>query len=724
MMEKTTICPTRRFLLPALLAPALLAAAVPAFCESENTPAGIGAPNAQQTNLPPLPEAPVRLDAFALADPAGAIRPLSEFAGKSATVVVFLYDTCPMSMRAAPILEKLQKNESANGAQVLGVFINGTTQADMEKFRGEFGLTFPLVVDTGGKLAAALDAHVVPEAFVLDRDGKVRYCGRIDDSYQVRGVKTQAPVRQDLAEALRDVLSGSAVRLPRTLAVGCAIAMVGKPPPAPAAPAKEITYHKDVAPILRTHCMACHSPGNAGPFPLLTYDDAADMMRVGLQEIRARRMPPAQVESDLEMIRKNSLTPEEVETIAAWIKAGKPEGDPATATPLPPLPDFKDFQADLGPPDIIIEQGEPFHLGPEGSDVYRHLVFPINSDKDLRVRAVQMLPSDRTIVHHALIGYMPTSEAQNALREHGGPGPTYAKGDKGPGFWARHGLGFRLLPPRADGLPLFSFLSAYVPGTQAYVAPDDADYIIPAGTDIVVQMHYHRNGKQTQDSTRMGLWLRKDDKIPPKIASMRFVHGDLVVVPAGIKNMRVTGEWTVPVDCTIAGLGPHAHMLARSLEVTADIPGRGRVLLARVPRWDYDWQQPYFFKEPFFLPKGTKITAAGIYDNSDDNPRNPFSPPRPVFLGEATTDEMLLPMLMLTAEKPIDPQGTGFTDFAGAVARANLLRDIYNDHLPFEVQPDGTVLRVGYTTTDGNLHRFKKPIDPALPPSQYETEQP
>ena len=203
---------------------------------------------------------------------------------------------------------------------------------------------------------------------------------------------------------------------------------------------------------------------------------------------------------------------------------------------------------------------------------------------------------------------------------------------------------------------------------------------------------------------------------------MRFVHGDLVVIPAGMKNMKVTGQWTTPEDCTIAGIGPHAHMLARSLEVTADIPGRGRVLLVRVPKWDYDWQQPHFFKEPFFLPKGTTITGAGIFDNSADNPRNPFSPPRPVFLGEATTDEMLLPMLMLTAEKPIDPQGTGFTKFAGAVARANLLRDIYNDHLPFEVQPDGTVLRVGYTTTDGKFHRFKKPIDPAVPPSQYETE--
>jgi hypothetical protein len=485
---------------------------------------------------------------------------------------------------------------------------------------------------------------------------------------------------------------------------------------------RTVTYHQDVAPILRKHCMSCHSAGNAGPFSLTSYDDAVDMLQMGLQEIKAQRMPPAQAESDLEIIRPNTMAPEEVETLRAWVKGGEEEGDPATAAPLAPLHDQKNFQAELGPPDIIIEQSEPFHLGPVGSDVYRHQVFPINSDKDLRVRAVQMLPSDRSIVHHALIGYMPHSEAQNALREHGGPGPTYAEGDSGPGFWAHHGIGFRLLPPRADGLARFSFLSAYVPGTEAYVAPDDADYIIPAGSDIVVQMHYHRNGKQSQDSTRMGLWLRKEGEVSPKVASMLFVHGDLVVVPAGIKNMRVSGHWTVPEDCTIAGIGPHAHLLARSLEVTADIPGRGSVLLVKVPRWNYDWQQPYFFKEPFFLPKGTTLTGTGIFDNSEDNPRNPFSPPQPVFLGEATTDEMLLPMLVLTSEKQIDPHGGSFTRFGASVARANFLRDIYNDRLSFEVQPDGTLLRVAYTTTDGVLHRLKKPVDPTTSPTEYEKD--
>lgn len=699
---------------------------------SQNQPEqeGEGAPNVQQSHLDPLPETTVATSTLTLTDPSGSLRPLAEFNGTSATVIVFLYATCPLCQRAAPVLEKLWKEKQPQGVQVLGVFTHGMPVADLEEFKKNYGVSFPLFVDNGGKLAAALSATVTPEAFVLDRDAKVRYMGRINDLYQVRGVQSQAPVREDLREALDDVVSGSAVRIPRTLPVGCAIARQDPLPSSTPNASKEtmVTYHKDVAPILRNHCMSCHSEGNAGPFPLVNYDDAADWMKTGLREIKAGRMPPAQVESDLEVSNANTLSTEEIRILEKWIKSGKQEGDPTSATPLAPLPDYSSFQEDLGPPDIIIGQGEPLHLGPIGSDIYRHLVFPLNNSADLRVRAIQLLPSDRTIVHHALIGYLPHTEAELALRQHGGPGPTFTEGDKGPGFWARHGVGFRAAPPRPDGMPLLSFLAAYVPGTSAYTAPMDADFIIPAGSDLIAQMHYHRNGKQSEDCTRIGLWLRKDGNIPPKIMNFRFLHGEMVVIPAGVRNMKVSGEWTVPEDCMIAGVGPHAHLLARSMEGTAILPDQSRVTIAKIPHWQYEWQQPYFFKEPRLLPKGTKIRFSAIYDNSSANPKNPYNPPQPVFLGESTTEEMLLPMLVFTSEKPIDPKGnSGFTLFGASLMRANFLRDLYNDHLVFEVQADGTVLRTsaaGADVSDGKYYRLRKPVDPALPPSAYEDQLP
>ncbi|MFZ0434396.1 MAG: redoxin domain-containing protein [Chthoniobacterales bacterium] len=700
---------------------------VVAFSQNQPGQEGEGAPNSQQSHLEPLPEAAIDTGTLTLADPSGAIRPLSELTGTSATVIVFLYATCPLCQRAAPVLEKLWKEEQPHGVRLLGVFTDGTPVADLEKFKKTYGVSFPLFVDNGGKVASSLSATATPEAFVLDRHGKVRYMGRINDLYQVRGVQTQAPVREDLREALSDVVSGSAVRVPRTLPVGCAIVRQDPLPSATPTTPKEtmITYHKDVAPILRNHCMSCHSEGNAGPFPLVSYDDAADWMKTGLREIQAGRMPPAQVESDLAIRNANTISAAEVKTLESWIKSGKQEGDTNSAPPLDPLPDFSKFQEDLGPPDIILEQGEPFHLGPIGSDVYRHLVFTLNSSTDLRVRVIQFLPSNRTIVHHALIGYLPHPEAEQALRNHGGPGPTFTEGDKGPGFWARHGVGFRIAPPRPDGMPLLSFLSGYVPGTSACPAPEDADFIIPAGSDLIAQMHYHRNGIQSQDSTRIGLWLRKDGKIPPKIASFRFLHGEMVVIPSGIKSMKVSGEWTVPEDCMIAGIIPHAHLLAQSLDATAILPDQSQFTISKVPHWQYEWQQPYFFKEPRLLPKGTKIRFSAIYDNSPANPKNPYSPPQPLFLGEETTDEMLLPMLVLTSEKVIDPNGnSGFTLFGASLMRANLLRNLYNDHLDFEVQADGTVLRAGATVEGGRYYRFKKPLDPALPPSAYEDQLP
>ena len=698
-----------------------------AFAQNQPGQEGEGAPNAQQSHLDPLPETLIATGTLTLTDPSGALRPLSECTGTSATVIVLLYDTCPLCQRTAPVLEKLWKEKQPQGVQVLGVFTDGTPVADLGKFKKDYGVSFPLFVDNGGKVASALSATVTPEAFVLDRNCKVRYMGRINDLYQVRGVQSQTPVREDLREALSDVVSGSTVRLPRTLPVGCAIVRQDPLPASPPAAAKEsmITYHKDVAPILRNHCMMCHSEGNAGPFTLTSYDDAADWMKIGLREIKAGRMPPAQVESDLAVRNANTISAAELATLESWNKSGKPEGDEKLAPPLDPLPDSSRFQEDLGPPDIILEQREPFHLGPMGSDIYRHFVFTLNNSTDLRVRAIQLLPSNRTMVHHALIGYLPHTEAEQALHDYGGPGPTFTEGDRGPGFWARHGLGFRITPPRPDGMPLLSFISAYVPGTSAYPAPSDADYIIPAGSDLIAQMHFHRNGIQSQDSTRIGLWLRKDGKIPPKIMGFRFLHGDMVVIPAGIKNMKVTGEWTVPEDCMIAGIGPHAHLLAQSMDAIATLPDHTQFTISKIPHWQYEWQQPYFFKEPRFLPKGTKITFSAIYDNSPANPKNPYSPPQPIFLGEATTDEMLLPMLILTSEKVIDPKGnSGFTPFGASVTRANLLRNLYNDQLPFEVQADGTVLRSGVTTEDEKYYRLKKPLDPALPPSAYEDQLP
>lgn len=696
-----------------------------AFSQNQPKQEGEGAPNAQQTHLDPLPERPIATGTLTLTDATGALRPLSESMGTSATAIVFLYATCPLCQRAAPVLEKLWKEKQPKGVQILGVFTGGTPTADLEKFRKDYGITFPLFVDDRGKVAKALSATVTPEAFVLDRYGKIRYAGRINDLYQVRGVQSQVPVRQDLREAVGDVVSGSAVQVPRTLPVGCPIVRQDPLPASTPIPAKEtmITYHKDVAPILRNHCMMCHSEGNAGPFTLTSYDDAVDWMKTGLREIKAGRMPPAQVESDLAIRNANAISRAELATLESWIKSGKQEGDSNSAPPLAPLPDYSNFQEDLGPPDIIIGQGEPFHLGPIGSDVYRHLVFPLNNSADLRVRAIQLLPSNRAIVHHALIGYLPHSEAEQALRDHGGPGPTFTEGDKGPGFWARHGVGFRVAPPRPDGMPLLSFLAAYVPGTSAYTAPPDADFIIPAGSDLIAQMHFHRNGIQSQDSTRIGLWLRKDGNIPPKIMNFRFLHGEMVVIPPGIKNMKVSGEWTVPEDCMIAGVGPHAHLLAQSMDAVAILPDQSQITIAKVPHWQYEWQQPYFFKEPRFLPKGTKINFSAIYDNTKANPKNPYNPPQPVFLGESTTDEMLLPMLLLTSEKVIDPKGnSGFSLFGASMARSNLLRNLYTDQLDFEVQPDGTVLRTGASTTDGKFYRFKKPLDPTLPASASEDQ--
>jgi len=195
--------------------------------------------------------------------------------------------------------------------------------------------------------------------------------------------------------------------------------------------------------------------------------------------------------------------------LRAWVTAGKPEGNAADTPKLQPLPDYSVFQEDLGPPDIVLEQPELTQLGSHGNDVYRNIVFPLSRDEDLRVRAIQFLPGNRKVVHHALVGHLPRETVEQAVREHGGRDGFSHPDDRAGGFQDSHGIGFRVPPVRDDGQPRASFVSGYVPGVRATVAPDDAAVVIPAGCDLSAQVHHVRTGKLETESSRIGLWLEK-----------------------------------------------------------------------------------------------------------------------------------------------------------------------------------------------------------------------
>ena len=647
---------------------------------------------------------PVPQERLGVSDGDGVVHGFDELIGDGRAVCyAFLHPACPLAREYGPVLGTLADEFAAEGIRFVGVVCEGDDAGAVEAYRRVFGIPFPVRFDRTFTLAEALDATVTPEVVLVDRERRIRYAGRIDDRYKIRGVMSPGTPDAELRAALVDLVAGREIREPRTEAAGCPLDRPERPAPATDPKAARVTYYRDVLPFLHTQCQRCHRPDQAGPFNLLTYDDAVEWIELGLEELAARRMPPAQIESDLEFRGPKAPTAAEIAMLREWVAAGKPEGEPADAPALEPLPEPSAFQEDLGPPDIVLEQTEPTQLGAHGNDLYRNIVFPLDRAEDLRLRAIQLLPGNRRVVHHALIGHLPRETVEEAVREHGGRDGFGHPDDRAGGFQDPHGIGFRVPPIRDDGQPRASFVTGFVPGVQATVAPDDAALVIPAGCDISVQMHYVRTGKLETDSSRVGIWL--DRRPARRVTSMIYLSGDFAVVPPGVRDFRVKGSYTLPHDADLVGVVPHAHQLARWVELKAHVPGEREPLrLLRVPQWDYNWQSPYDLRQPMRFPAGTRFEAECSYDNSAANPRNPFDPPRNVWHNETINDEMLLPMFTFVSERPLDPKGDTFRKFFSALVRSRFLRRLVDHRYKYAADPQGAVgLSPDYDPDD---HRY------------------
>ena len=611
-----------------------------------------------------------------------------------AVCFTFLHPTCPLAQRYGPVLAALDRAFDEQGVHFVGVVCEFEEPEEITAYRDEYAIHFPFLTDREFRLAEALDATTTPEVVLVDFSGRTRYQGRIDDRYRERGEKSPGVPEPDLKNAILDLLAGREVKLPVTEAVGCPLDRPEVPTTLSQADHK-VTYAEDVLPFLHAQCQRCHSPGQAGPFTLTSYDDAVDWMELAIEEIEARRMPPAQVESDFELLGTKPPTAAELAMLREWVKTNKPVGDPTKTPELAPLPDYAAFQEDLGPPDLVIEQQSPTQLGAHGEDLYRNVIFPLGNKDDLAIRAMQFLPGNPKIVHHALTGYLPRESGEEAIGEWGGRQGMSHPDDQAGGWYDPHGLGFRPPPLRDDGIPRTSFLGGYVPGVRAGLAPPDAVFIVPAGSDLTAQVHYARTGKTETDSSRIGIWLAGEAIAADperKLMNIIYLTGSFGVVPPGVKDYRVTGNYTLPQDAELVTITPHTHLLAKWLEVRAWLPGKEKPqLVVRVPKWDYNWQCPYPLETPQPFPAGTRFEVECSYDNSEANPQNPFSPPQPVWHAEQVVDEMVLPMILFSSKTPLDPAGRSFFKFYAEVVRSSFLKRLVQHRHKYEADAEGNV---------------------------------
>lgn len=563
---------------------------------------------------------------FRLKDQDGKQRTLAEFSDKKALVVIFTGNDCPISNAYVPTLNDLAAKFGGRGAQFLAVNANPEeTFETVAQHAKEYKYAFPVLKDDRQTLADALGAKVTPEAFVLDQGRAVRYHGRIDDSYASRTQKRSQTGDKNLENALEAVLAGKPVAQPATLAIGCAIVRPDKTASKTTGP----TFYKDVLPILQDNCQSCHRPNQVAPFPLLTYQDAKSWAAEIKTFTLRRIMPPWKAEPGHgDFMDPRRLSDKQLDTLVAWSDSGAPAGNKKDA------PVAKVWADDwtLGKPDLVLTMPEEYTVAATGADDFRCFALPTNLTEDKQVVAVEVRPGNPRVVHHVL-NFLDTSGKGREL-DAKDPGPGYNSGPGGVGFFPSGALG------------------GWAPGNMPRVLPDGIYRPLPAKSDMVIQVHYHKTGKVEKDRTSIGVYFAKEPRM--KQARTLPLTNLAINIPPDEAKHEVKAQMTVPFDATAISITPHMHLLGREMKVAATLPDGSTKDMVWVRDWDYRWQDTYLYKEPFRLPKGTKLELTAYYDNTSGNPLNPNNPPKRVTFGEQTTDEMCFAFIdfVMDAEPP------------------------------------------------------------------------
>ncbi len=392
-----------------------------------------------------------------------------------------------------------------------------------------------------------------------------------------------------------------------------------------------VTFNGQIAPIIFQNCSPCHRPGEAAPFSLLSYQDAARKGKTIGRVTAEHVMPPWKAEPASYAYRdERRLTAEQIALIQAWVGQGMPEGDPAQK---PEPPKFASGWR-LGEPDLIVEMPAAYHVPADGPDIYRNIPVQLGLTEDKWVAAIDMRPSARTVVHHVL--YFAD-----------GNGRIHEKPQQGsePGF---SGM-------RAGGAAIP--LGGWAVGGQPHFFPDGLALRLPKGSDLVVQYHFHPTGKPETEKSVIGFYFAKKApertltriQMPPSYSLFSGLD-----IPAGEKDFVIRDSYTLPVAVDGVGVSAHAHYIATQMKMTATLPGGGVKTLLLIKDWDFAWQDRYFFKEAVPLPPGTKLDVEIHWDNSATNPRNPSNPPIHVTWGEESKDEMGSVSLIAVAHQEAD----------------------------------------------------------------------
>jgi len=559
----------------ALLASAAVLAGLAAAALA--APAGLAADTPNAT--------PQHVDDFQLTDHTRLAQHLYYFGYTPAIVVMSRSNGTAWSRTGDAELQKLSAAYKDKGVIVWALDSNlSDTRDAVAAQAAKEGLTVPVLMDEEQLVGEQLGVQREGEVFVINpKTWTVAYRGPLD----ARADKALDALLAGHAETTRVAVTGGAP--------------VAFPEKAQAAEFANISYAKQVAPILQEKCVSCHVNGGIGPFAMNSYSVIKGFSPMIRETIRTRRMPPYFADPHIGVFKNDQgLTADQTKTLVHWIEAGAPRGDgpdPLLANASKTAPEWP---TNLGKPDVIVDL-PAFKVPATGLVEYQNQVVPNPFTQDTWLKAIAMKPGDRRVLHHVVSNHIPDPNQ---------PPATIPGGSVG----------------------------SYTPGAQPQIMADNSGAPVPGGGKLHFQMHYTTMGKETVDKTEVGFYTLK---APPEYIKRSTVISTFsLYIPAGEARHQEVAYLTFPADAYLYTLYPHAHYRGYHVELKAVTPDGKQEMLLSLPKYDFNWQRDYDPVKPILVKAGTKLVATWVYDNSEHNPANP-DPKRNVTWGEQTPDEMM-----------------------------------------------------------------------------------
>ena len=420
----------------------------------------------------------------------------------------------------------------------------------------------------------------------------------------------------------------------------------------------ELSYEKDIAPILAENCASCHRDGGIAPFALDSHLAVQGWSPMIKEVVMTKRMPPGQIDNKVgrKFLNEMNLSDEEMQKLIHWVDAGSKvdsDNDPLTALVWP------ETKWRLGEPDLII-QVPPQTIPATGVVDYKDIPLELGLDQDRWIRGSEVVPGETAVLHHIITTVVPPEgpvdpqqafmsilnsideEAAAAIRQ-----KLFAVALSGEELGLTDIL--EMLPPEADLSSLISgtddpnaaSIAGYAPGTLNELNEPGVGGLLKAGSSLSLQMHYTTSGKEMTDATEIGIYFYPEGEVPTQRMSSAVGNNFSIKIPAGAKDHQMETTVTIKEDTYMETLMAHMHFRGKRMKFTAKYPDGNEELILSIPNYSFNWQLSHRLVEPLLLPAGTQIVAVGAYDNSTQNTFNP-DPSIDIQWGEQSWEEMFM----------------------------------------------------------------------------------